>query len=71
MTDKPSPRLWKAVGCNRFCDAGYRGMDNCNACGCTGSQLLHLESGDRYPNTEDGWSQMVKVHPEAEADTHD
>ena len=58
--EKPN---WVAISCRRFCDAGYRGMDRCNACGCTGSMLMFRADQKTYPNTRDGWMKMRSEHP--------
>lgn len=62
MTDKPT---WKAIDCG-LCDfsSGTRGMDRCAKCDGTGSRLLHLPTGDSYPNTERGWNKMRADHPD-------
>lgn len=54
---------WKTIGC-RSCDLGMgtRGMDRCSKCHGTGSKLLHIESGDEYPNTYYGWLKLEDAH---------
>ena len=59
-----SEKLWRVVGCIKFCDNGRRGMDNCTVCGCTGYQLLVVADRKRYANTKDGWDAMREEHPE-------
>lgn len=54
---------WTAIPCTRFCDGGYRGMDNCNACGCTGAMLIFITDQKTYPNNRDGWLKMLAEHP--------
>lgn len=48
----------KPVRCGKWCDGGYRGMDACNTCDMTGSQLM-IPGGKRFPNTEEGYHSAV------------
>ena len=60
MKKKPD---WRAINC-WHCDfsMGTRGMDRCYKCDGTGSQIFHIPSKAFYPNTEDGWKELEKVH---------
>ncbi len=48
-----------AVRCAKWCDGGYRGMDACNTCEMTGSQLLVKPTLERFPNTKEGHDAAV------------
>jgi hypothetical protein len=61
---RPEGLRWCIVGCQKYCNAGRIGMDNCNVCGCTGSQLVVNRDNKWYPNTRQGWLQMLADHPE-------
>ena len=46
------------IGCTAHCFQGYKGMDNCNRCGCTGSMFaVMVKEGQikTWPNTEQGY----------------
>lgn len=45
------------TGCWTCSGMGYRGMDRCNYCDCTGS--VFIVNGESYPNTKKGFDQAV------------
>lgn len=60
---------YRTIRCTRYCDNGYRGMDNCNSCGCTGAMLA--AGGNYYPNTREGWIELRKDFPSVPPDEDD
>lgn len=64
-------KIWVIVGCQKYCYSGYIGIDNCNICGCSGSQFIHISSKNRYPNTREGWIQMRDEYSDVESDEKD
>jgi len=58
---------WVATSCIH-CDfaSDHRGMDRCGKCDGTGSQFMHIPTGERYPNTKTGWEELCDEHSDVE-----